>query len=88
MTAYKLYIARDDGEYADEDYNYKTRGDLHIFYDTPHLNENGKWDLARKICDVPSYMYPEIKDGQCEVFTNTKEKSNKQNKVPIKYITL
>lgn len=61
----KLYIARDIGEDDEDNTNHK--GNLHIFYDTPELYY-GKWINARKIADIPSYMYPEIEDGQCCCF--------------------
>lgn len=68
----KLWIARDEGKW-DEDV--KQIGELNLFYDTPQLlfdveNRISYWGNARKIGQIPSYMYPEIKDRECYVFNN------------------
>ena len=64
-----IYIARDDGICYDEDER-KTQGKLHLFYDTPLIDKDPqtntlKFDCARCIAEIPSYMYPEIKEGDC-----------------------
>lgn len=72
MSNFKLYIARDEGK-RDEDV--QTAGELNLFYDTPELlfdvkNWISYWGNARKIAQIPSYMYPYIKDRECYVFNN------------------
>lgn len=72
MNKFKLYISRDEGKW-DEDV--QTTGELNLFYDTPELLFNVKdrtsyWGNARKIANIPSYMYPQIKDKECYVFNN------------------
>lgn len=72
MNNLKLYIARDEGKW-DEDV--QTTGELNLFYDTPELLFNVEdwtsyWGNARKIANIPSYMYPQIKDKECYVFNN------------------
>lgn len=72
MNNFKLYIARDEGKW-DEDV--KKEGELNLFYDTPQLLFDVKdrisyWDNARKIAQIPSYMYPQVKDKECYVFNN------------------
>jgi hypothetical protein len=72
MNNFKLYISRDEGKW-DEDV--QTTGELNLFYDTPELLFNVKdwtsyWGNARKIANIPSYMYPQIKDKECYVFNN------------------
>lgn len=64
-----IYIARDEGEYYDE-YKRKKQGNLHLFYDTPLIHKDPqtntlKFDCARCIAEIPNYMYPDIKDGDC-----------------------
>ena len=72
MNNFKLYIARDEGKW-DEDV--QKAGELNLFYDTPQLLFNVKywtsyWGNARKIAQIPSYMYPQVKDKECYVFNN------------------
>lgn len=72
MNSFKLYIARDEGKW-DEDI--QTTGELNLFYDTPELlfdveNLISYWGNARKIVQIPSYMYPQIRDKECFVFNN------------------
>lgn len=67
---YKLWIARDEGTYEDDE---RVSGALHIFYDSPLLlqdiSKNIKtWQNARVLCEVPSYMFPEIKEKTCALF--------------------
>ena len=31
---------------------------------------NSGWGNARKIAEIPSYMYPQIRDKECYVFNN------------------
>ena len=64
-----IYIARDEGICYDED-EHKIQGKLHLFYDTPLIDKDTqtntlKFDCARCIAEIPSYMYPEIKEGDC-----------------------
>lgn len=72
MNNFKLYIARDEGKW-DEDV--KKEGELNLFYDTPQLLFDVKdcasyWGNARKIAQIPLYMYPQVKDKECYVFNN------------------
>lgn len=72
MSKFKLYIARDEGKW---DEGIQTIGELNLFYDTPQLLFDVKdwisyWGNARKIAQIPSYMYPQIKDKECFVFNN------------------
>lgn len=72
MNNFKLYIARDEGKW-DEDV--KKEGELNLFYDTPQLLFDVKDQIsyrgnARKIAEIPSYMYPQIRDKECYVFNN------------------
>lgn len=72
MNNLKLYIARDEGKW-DEDV--QKAGELNLFYDTPQLLFNVKywtsyWGNARKIANIPSYMYHQVKDKECYVFKN------------------
>ena len=39
---------------------------LYVFYDKP-IGE------ARLICEVPNYMFPEIKEGECVEFESTRK---------------
>ena len=64
-----MWIARDEGIY-DEDYELVEKGKLHLFYDTPLVHRDSKkntlkFDCARCIGEIPSYMYPFIKEGDC-----------------------
>lgn len=72
MNNFRLYIARDEGKW-DEDV--KKEGELNLFYDTPQLlfdidKQTSYWGNARKIAQIPSYMYPQVKDKECYVFKN------------------
>lgn len=56
---------------------YKQQGELNLFYDTPQLLFDVKdwtsyWGNARKIANIPSYMYPQVKDKECYVFDDIK----------------
>ena len=78
-----MYIARDEGICYDEDER-KSQGKLHLFYDTPLINKNSqtntwKFDCARCIAEIPSYMYPEIKDGDCYEISITMDKCRSKN---------
>lgn len=64
--SFKLYIARDENP-SDEDWDIRSPGKLHLFYDKP-LIQDGKFVCARQITEIPSYMYPNIKDGDCYEF--------------------
>ena len=72
MNNFRLYIARDEGKW-DEDV--KKEGELNLFYDTPQLlfdidKQTSYWGNARKIANIPSYMYPQINDKECYVFND------------------
>lgn len=57
-----IWIARDQGIWDHPNFDCKV-GALRMYYDTPERTYKdglGIWSLARVICDVPSYMYPEI----------------------------
>lgn len=74
MNNLKLYIARDEGKW---DGGVQTTGELNLFYDTPELLFDVKdwtsyWGNARKIANIPSYMYPQVKDKECYVFDDIK----------------
>lgn len=65
----KVWIARDEGIMFEDD-DYPQKGKLHVFYDLPILEYDSelhilKWTCARKIGEVPSYMYPSIKEKEC-----------------------
>lgn len=64
-----VYIARDERTYKKDDTDHlELYGKLHIFYDTPILND-GKWELARQIGDeIPGYMFPDINEKECRKF--------------------
>lgn len=41
------------------------KGELSLFYDSPlyrfnYLMDKQEWCMARKLCSLPSYMYPEV----------------------------
>lgn len=68
----KIWLARDEAVVPydirvreDEIYRF---GKLHLFYDTPLLGpaDDGShrqvWSCARLCCEVPSYMFPNIKE--------------------------
>lgn len=74
MNNFKLYIARDEGKW---DEGVQTTGELNLFYDTPELlfdvgNWVSYWGNARKIAQILSYMYPQVKDKECYVFDDIK----------------
>ena len=78
-----MYIARDEGICYDEDER-KSQGKLHLFYDTPLIHQDPqtntrKFDCARCIAEIPSYMYPEIKDGDCYEISITMDKCRSKN---------
>lgn len=75
MMKIKFWIARDEGIYLEEDDRKPQPGKLHIFYDTPEIlydrvNNNKYFGNARVICEIPSYMFPEIKEGTCLVISD------------------
>lgn len=78
-----MYIARDEGVCYDED-KYKSQGKLHLFYDKPLIHKDlqtntRKFDCARCIAEIPSYMYPEIKDGDCYEISISMDKCRSKN---------
>lgn len=70
-----IYLARDKRgphpKFHDELEQY---GKLHVFYDTPIFNNStGKWELARQLGgEIPSYMFPDIKESECRKFISFK----------------
>lgn len=77
MNDYKIWIARDQNE-TDEDGNIIKPGKLHAFYDTPELSVDFdssifKWTCARKMFEIPSFMYPNVKEMECVVYESYKE---------------
>ena len=78
-----IYIARDEGVWYDED-DHKTQGKLHLFYDTPLIHRDAqtntlKFDCARCIAEIPSYMYPDINEGDCYEISITTDKCRSKN---------
>ena len=78
-----MYIARDEGICYDEDER-KSQGKLHLFYDTPLINidpktNTRKFDCARCIAEIPSYMYPKIKEGDCYEISISMDKCRSKN---------
>ena len=80
-----MYIARDEGVCYDEDEDdHKSQGKLHLFYDKPLIHRvpqtnTRKFDCARCIAEIPSYMYPEIKDGDCYEIIISMDKCKSKN---------
>lgn len=70
----KIWIARNND--CDEETYYNMNnghgpfnlGTLHLFYDKPGRMKNGKWIDAREIATIPTYMFPEISDGEVSYF--------------------
>lgn len=63
-----IYMARDEGV-MEEDVRTPQQGKIHLFYDTPLLEYDNKerilkWGCARKIGEIPSYMYPSLKEKE------------------------
>ena len=78
-----MYIARDEGVRYDED-DHKSQGKLHLFYGTPLIHRDSqtntwKFDCARCIAEIPSYMYPDIKDGDCYEISISMDKCRSKN---------
>ena len=71
-----IYIARDNAMVPDDMAHYIERhpedeiqyAKLHIFYDTPIWNASGYWGCAREMAEIPNYMFPEVKQGECLEF--------------------
>ena len=80
----RMWLARDEGIYLDDMDDTPQVGKLHLFYDTPlvHTNsetKNLRFDCARIICEVPSYMYPDIEEGDCVELNNCGKKYRYKN---------
>ena len=78
-----MYIARDEGVRYDGD-DHKSQGKLHLFYDTPLIRRDPqtntwKFDCARCIAEIPSYMYPDIKEGDCYEISISMDKCRSKN---------
>lgn len=63
-----LHIFYDTPEllYVDGVYNENRKNDNDWYQRSQYY----KWQNARLICDIPSYMFPEIKEGECIEFIN------------------
>lgn len=73
-TDYKLYIARDGEGVYDNDEPNDGRG-LNIFYDIPLWDgQQRRWGTARKIANIPDYMFPDIKEGEYQIFVPSTKK--------------
>lgn len=58
----------DDGSYTDID------GELMVCYDQPLLEYDGRrrrhvWTCASVMTEVPKYMFPQVKSGECVEFS-------------------
>ena len=78
-----MYIARDEGICHDEG-EHKSQGKLRLFYDTPLIDKDPqtntwKFDCTRCVAEIPSYMYPEIKEGDCYEISITMDKCRSKN---------
>lgn len=84
---WKLYVARDERQVdPNNDDELEIYGRLHVFYDTPIL-EDGKWQHARQLGgEIPSYMFPELKEGCRQKFVGLV--GDLENKLPrvIEYL--
>ena len=69
----KLWIERTEADIPDDVYesvverhpeNRIVYTKLYVFYDKPVCS-------ARLMCEVPNYMFPEIKEGECVEFEST-----------------
>ena len=56
-----IIVAESEAQYAK----------LNIFYDMPTW-DGKNWNYSRKICEIDSYMFPEIGCGECFEFNSTK----------------
>ena len=74
----KIWIARDNAivpedmehyieKHPEEEIRYAK---LSIFYDMPTW-DGKNWNYSRKICEIDSYMLPEIGCGECFEFNST-----------------
>jgi hypothetical protein len=72
----KLWIARTEANIPydvdcsnDTEKLYYTK--LYVLYDKPSGNWNDLLRDVRKMCEVPNYMFPEIKEKECVEFEST-----------------
>jgi len=80
----KIWIARDNAYSDDKDFDLEhflerhpesetEFGKLHLFYDKPIFVESSwchyAWEGGRVSADIPSYMFPNIKCGECLEFS-------------------
>lgn len=72
VKEYKLWVGR--SPQTNEEFDRDIPGKLHIFYDGPpkYSTIEHDWVGARCIGEIPSYMFPEIKEGMCIQFTYSK----------------
>lgn len=54
-----IWVTRDNDYYEHPEDCHLTKGLVKLFYDSP-LRDGNTWGFARKICDLPSYTYPEV----------------------------
>lgn len=83
MEEIRMWIARDEGIYEDEMDDEPQVGKLHLFYDTPLWHRDSetntfKFDCARCIGEIPSYMYPWIEEGCCYEISGNKTTYKKE----------
>ena len=70
----KLWIGRTEADIPDDVYESVERHPenrivytkLQVFYDKPV-------GIAREMCEVPNYMFPEIGEGECVEFESTRK---------------
>lgn len=68
-----IWIARDKN--LENDWGEVEPGNLTAFYDSPILEHHSRgdmWGCARVIGNIPNYMFPEIKPGECKKFIEEK----------------
>ena len=69
----KLWVARNEGYYDEEDEDLRITGELLVCYDKPILEYDSNkgrmvWKYSRVMHEAPSYMFPEIEEQTCKVF--------------------
>ena len=75
----KLWIARTEANISDDIYEHVYCEDsarlhftkLYVLYDKPSGNWNDLSRDVRKMCEIPNYMFPEIKERECMEFEST-----------------
>lgn len=66
----KLWIVRTEADIPDDVYEsvVERHPESRIFYTKLYIFYDKPVDFARLICEVPNYMFPEIKEGECAEF--------------------